>query len=223
MQKIEIPDELVEHIEAIQCKKELVCKPGASFYGDRKTLLDTLRKLDTPSDAEKKLLDELTVQERDAHLHSHDVEQMKKEIYSHYERVRQIARDMFRGRFLIYYREKVIVYIYVTKVSMHDRGDIWVTGNELIIYKETGRLGWTCSDQYSMFCCDDALYSSNIEATLRQSLEHMFYTDKTEIVNKIKNYKKTAMQMYDDRIKLTESMDQMPFPEDEPAHPEKWW
>jgi len=51
----------------------------------------------------------------------------------------------------------------------------------------------------------------------------MFYTDKTEIVNKIKAYKKTAIQMYDDKIKLAESMEQAPFPEDEPAHPEKWW
>ena len=132
MQKIEIPDELVGRLTEIRDIKERLAHPGPSLYGHRKKLLEELRKLDKPTEAETNLLDELTDKEREVHDYEDEHRRLQEELNGKYERVRQICRDIFRGKYVVYYNytPHSIVYMYVTKVTMAeaDGGSVYLHG-----------------------------------------------------------------------------------------------
>ena len=222
MQKIEIPDELVGRLTEIRdIRERLAAQSGPALYGHRKKLLEELRKLDKPTEAETNLLNELTDKEHDVQDYEDTQRRLQEELNGKYERVRQICRDIFRGKYVVYYTEHSIVYMYVTKVTMAeaDGGSVYLHGQAVCKPKgKSNNLLWQPDTVYTLFTCDGVMHGSLIWA-----MEHFWLTDRKEIVEQLMSFKNDWVAMADTMINRAGSMGTGELPEDVPAHPEKWW
>jgi hypothetical protein len=220
MKKIEIPNELAGRITEIRDIKERLAHPGPALYGHRKKLLEELRKLDKPTEAETNLLDELTDKEREVHDYEDEHRRLHEELNGKYERVRQICRDIFRGKYVEYYTGHSIVYMYVTKVTMDeaDGGSVYLHGQA--VGKPTdksNKLWWQPDTVYTLFTCGGVM-----DGALIRAREQFWLTDRTEIVEQLMAFKHEWVDMADTMFNRAGSMGTGELPEDVPVHPEKW-
>lgn len=225
MKDIEIPiANLGARLTRIRDIRSALATPKESRMCGRSELLSVLRKLDAPTETEKKLLADL---EKDASLQKNDVDALQNEMYDHFEQVRQLVRDMFVGRYVIYYADKYIMYMYVNKVLMredtYNLGTVCIQGHEVIMYREFNTLRWTCAVEYPLFSVGKVIYAPNISTSLENAFERFYYSSKEEIVEQLTIRKNEVIKNYDRMIKQAKTMGDLAMPADEPSHPEKWW
>lgn len=231
MRPIEIPDELVEHLDRIRyLRMSKQCDRVAVVDTKRHALLEVLKQLDNPTEAEQKLIEEITQSESDCvSNHMKTQEEIWNELCELYEKVRQCCKDMFLDKYVMMkLNDGIVHYIHVRGVKMYGvcQGYVCISGTELRYHNLGGTIESHIGTEYKLFKCADIIpleTPTNIRESLAQSFQPFSYIENSDIVATVQKRKDELVAELDGLIATARFMPNEGLFPDKPSNAEEWW
>ena len=216
----ELPD-LIDRFHFLWNKLRIIKKQRID--SDRHVLLDTLRNIKAPSELEKLLMEQIEAEEKAWREDDNKLEKTyRDEEASLYEKVRQICKGMFLGKYIKLLTAHCTIYMRVEQVTMNGT-TAYITGHAISFYRDTGTLQWTCVQQESVFDIGQVIYGHAVPTlkSLETELQHLEIISREDFLNRVKEYKAKQMEECDHIIDYAQMMECHPFPEDVPVDTSK--
>jgi len=225
MSNIIIPKELPELIDGIhfwRSKRRDI--RNRSIDSERHHILDKLRSLSTPSELEKRLIEQLAAEEQKFMLNGPetDKEYREKEI-ALYEKVRLVCKDMLLGKYIKHITAWYTIYMRVDKVSMTSGNTVYISGKSISFYREHDTFQWACEQQYDLLDIGKVMYghSTPTMESIADELKLYDIMSREEVINIMKKYKDKLVKECDHIIDYAEKMEDGQMPEDVPVDTSK--
>lgn len=190
---------------------------------ERHALLDYLRNFKAPSELEKRLMEQIEGEEKACLDNSDKLEKTyRDEEAGLYEKVRQVCKSMFLGKYLKHLTAHYTIYMRVEQVAINGT-TAYIAGHAISFYRDTGDLQWTCVQREDVFDIGHVIYGHETPTmeTLKSELQHFDIMSREDFINQMKEYKTKRVEECDHIIDYAQMMECQPFPEDEPVDTSK--
>jgi len=190
---------------------------------ERHSLLETLRSIKAPSELEKRLMEQIEGEEKACLDNSDKLEKAYlDEEAGLYEKVRQVCKGMFLGKYIKHLTAHYTLYMRVERVTMNGT-TAYIAGHAISFYRDTGTLQWTCGQQYDLFDIGHVIsgHATPTMESLESELQHFDIMSREDFINQMKEYKTKQVEECDRIIDYAQMMEWQPFPEDEPVDTSK--
>lgn len=224
-----IPPELSEYLDRMHYLLYQNRKLNdAGIDVQRHLILLRLREVEYPTELEKNLIKEISDAEDKCR---NEITGMKDSYRVEYcelrEKVRQVCRDMFVGKYVKLVTDKYIVYMRVDQVIMQpeDKGTVYIEGQSVSFYREHGEYQWSVRQQHSIFSIRQVIdgISPRAEDELNHQLSNICLMTRDDVLHAMDEYKKNMMERCDNIIEYVQEMERMPIWEDKPVDSSNWW
>lgn len=205
----ELPD-LIDRFHFLWNKRHIIKERCVNQ--ERHSILEKLRQIEAPSDLEKRLMEEIAAEEKACFDNNSGLDkEYRDEEVGLYEKVRQVSKNMFLGKYVHHLTAWYRIYMRVDRVTMIGR-TLYISGPSISLYREHDTFRWTCGQQFPVFDVDHVIYGH--ATPTRESIE-----DELRLFDIIT--REDLIKAIDHIIDYAEKMEDGPMPEDVPADTSK--
>ena len=220
MSNIIIPKELPELIDRFHFLwSKLRIIKEQRIDSERHVLLDYLRNFKTPSELEKRLMEQIEGEEKACLDNSDKLEKAyRDEEAGLYEKVRQVCKGMFLGKYIKHLTTNYTIYMRVEQVAVNGT-TAYIAGSAISFYRDTGTLQWTCGQRCDLFDIGHVIYghATPTMESLESELQQFDIMSREDFISQMKEYKTKQVEECDHIIDYAQMMEWHPFPEDVPV------
>ncbi len=224
MSNIVIPKELPDLIDRFHFLwNKLRIIKDQRIDSDRHALLEKLRNIKAPSELEKRLMEQIEGEEKACLDNGDKLEKTyQEEEAGLYEKVRQVCKSMFLGKYIKHITAWYTIYMRVDQVTMTGR-TVSISGKSISFYQEHNNFQWTCVQHYDLFDISQVIYGNATPTleSLETELQHFEIINREDLMNGLKAYKDNMVKECDHIIDYAEKMEDGPMPEDVPVDTSK--
>lgn len=224
MSNIVIPKELPDLIDRFHFLwNKLRIIKEQRMDSDRHTLLETLRNIKAPSELEKRLIEQIEGEEKACLDNGDKLEKAyRAEEAGLYEKVRQVCKGMFLGKYIKHLTAWYTIYTRVDQVTMTGR-TVSITGKSISFYRERDTFQWTCEQNYDLFDISQVIYGHAAPTleSLESELRNFEIIGREDLINRMREYKNNLVKVCDHIIDYAEKMEDGPMPKDVPVDTSK--
>ena len=224
MSNIVIPKELPDLIDRFHFLwNKLRIIKDQRMDSDRHDLLEKLRSIKAPSELEKRLMEQIEGEEKACLENGDKLEKAyRDEEAGLYEKVRQVCKGMFLGKYLKHITAWYTIYMRVDQVTMSGC-TVSISGKSISFYREHNDFQWTCVQHYDLFDIGHVIYGNATPTpeSLESELQHFELISREDLINLMKEYKANRVKECDHIIDYAEKMEDGPMPEDVPVDTSK--
>lgn len=220
---VTIPTVLKENLDNIRkLRNKMYHMRVNTMDPDRHALLKALRKLESPTELEQSLID--TIVNEELKLNESNNTQLaacKKECDELYEKVRQVCKDLFLGKYVQRATDHYLQQMRVTKVAMApgDNGPtVRLSGDSIIFRRDSGLFHTMGPLEFPIVWCGTGSIPGSA-----YSLLNLDIITEQNIIDSVNGYKTLMVSKCDDIIKYTVKLKDIPMQPDEPVDTSKWW
>ena len=225
MSNIVIPKELPELIDQIHLwrSKRWEAK-NRCIDSERHRILENLRSLSTPTELEKRLIEQLSAEEQKCLLNGPEAEkEYRDKELALYEKVRLVCKDMLLGKYIKHITAWYNIYMRVDHVFMTTGPTVYISGKSISFYREHDTFQWACEQQYVLLDIGKVIYGHSTPTMESISDELKLYDimSREEVIKTMTDYKNKLVQECDHIIDYAVKMEDDPMPEDVPVDTSK--
>jgi len=224
----ELPD-LIDRFHFLWNKRHIIKERCVNQ--ERHSILEKLRQIEAPSDLEKRLMEEIAAEEKACFDNNSGLDkEYRDEEVGLYEKVRQVSKNMFLGKYVHHLTAWYRIYMRVDRVTMIGR-TLYISGPSISLYREHDTFRWTCGQQFPVFDVDHVI---TFQLTCGQQfpvfdVDHVIYGHATPTRESIEDElrlfdiitREDLIKAIDHIIDYAEKMEDGPMPEDVPADTSK--
>lgn len=210
---------LREYLDKLYTLKKKIHACNKPMCAIRQDFIGKLQSLENRTPTETKLLSELLVAADEQAAEKSKLETLVKDKQSLYEKIRQVCRDMFLGKYIFRKDSSSRTYYRVlqVKISANKPHSVLLVCDRIYLPDTFNLPVIDHGIKVTILTCD-----TDIEPSCQTLYNYMYFT-REDILSDLTEKKDNMMALYDSFMKAVENMESCPLPADTPCEPEKWW